>query len=141
MRKVDSVQTLTRCGIVLILICDIYLGRMLAMPTSGDDYDEQDLGPMRDRIELFKMDILNRLGYEKPPVLANVTTSIAEKRRLIQEYRKYIQDRQASYGSSSDADDGDSDDDDDGNSFFSNRLYTLRYKGELLLYLIYVFNR
>lgn len=138
MRKVDSVQTLTRCGIVLILICDIYLGRMLAMPTSGDEYEEQeDLGPMRERVELFKMDILNRLGYERPPVLANVTTDIEEKRRLIQEYRKYIQDRQAIYGSSSDADDGDSDDDDDGNSFFSNRLYTLRYKGELISFLIY----
>ena len=128
MRKLYSLQSVTKCGIILLAFCDIFV-LLLAMPTTDEAREEMD--EIQDKIEVFKMDILNRLGYKRPPTVRNVTTSIAEKRRLIQEYRKYLSDREAIYGKNSDDDDDDYGDD-DGDNLLSNRLYTLKYHGKVI---------
>lgn len=126
MRKLYSLQKVTKCGLLLIAFWDIF-GVLFAMPTVDEGNEEYE--EISDKIETFKLDILNGLGYKRPPAMRNVTTSIHEKRKLIQEYRKYISDRQALNGNNND----DDDDDDDGNKLFSSRLYTLKYKGKTFI--------
>lgn len=127
MRKGHSLKTLTKCVVILFAICDtLELGS--AMPASEEDIEASEI--LKDKIETFKMDILNRLGYERPPDVSNITHNIEEKRRMIRQYRKYMKEKEALYKKDL------SEEDDEESKVLSQTYYSLEYKGKYVLMLL-----
>ena len=119
MRKEHNLKTLVQCAVIFFAICDTWK-IVSTMPAGDDDIEASEL--LKDKIETFKMDILSRLGYERPPDVSNVTHSIEEKRKMIKQYRKYMKEKEALYKK-------DHDEDDDDPKVLSKTYYSLEYKG------------
>ena len=96
------------------------------LPATGGIHEEEDHSDIiASRIEVFKQDILGRLGYKRVPDLTNVTQSIEEKRRMIQQYRRYMEERELSSTRGQD----DSEDEDETN-VKSRTFYNSQYQGK-----------
>ena len=95
------------------------------LPATGGIHEEDHSDIIASRIEVFKQDILGRLGYKRVPDLTNVTQSIEEKRRMIQQYRRYMEERELSSTRSHD----DSEDEDETN-VKSRTFYNSQYQGK-----------
>lgn len=123
MRKANSLKTLAKFAVILFIICDKWK-LVFAMPASEDDIESSEV--LKDKIESFKVDILARLGYERPPDISNVTHSIEEKRKMIKQYRKYMEEKELLYRKDLD------DDDSDEPKVLSKTYYSLDYKGNVI---------
>ena len=91
------------------------------LPTTGGVGETPDRDFMEDKVEIFKQDILNRLGYNKKPDVSNITQNIEEKRKMIQKYRKYIEEREIASHQE--------DKDNEENNVKSRTFYSLQYEG------------
>ncbi|KAK3580948.1 hypothetical protein CHS0354_006973 [Potamilus streckersoni] len=101
----------------LILLLMLHLARLFvsAKPTPSEAHtDESSL--IREKIEAFKSDVLNRLGYVNPPNVSNVNISIQEKRKMITLYMKYIEERNGTHK-----------EEDDSGMVHSRNFHTLEY--------------
>lgn len=97
------------------------------VPAAGETGGPADSEFMADKIEIFKRDILNRLGYERTPDVSNITQNIEEKRRMIQKYRKYIEERDMAFS------DKDLEEDTE-NNVKSRTFYSVQYEGKNLIH-------
>ena len=79
---------------------------------------------MAEKVEIFKRDILTRLGYENAPNMSNITQNIEEKRKMIQKYRKYIEER--------DMDSKVKGEEEEENTIKSRTFYSIQYEGKRL---------
>lgn len=122
MRKANSLKTLAKCAVFLFIICDRWK-LVSAMPASEEDIEASEV--LKDKIESFKMDILTRLGYERPPDISNVTHSIEEKRKMIKQYRKYMEEKELLHRKDL------GDDDSDEPKVLSKTYYSLDYTGNV----------
>ncbi|XP_045160493.2 growth/differentiation factor 8-like [Mercenaria mercenaria] len=121
MRKEHSLKTLAKCVVILFAICDTW-EIVSTMPAADEDIEASEI--LKEKIETFKMDILNRLGYDHPPDVSNVTHSIEEKRKMIRQYRTYMKEKEALYKKDQD------EDGDDDPKVLSKTYYSLEYKGD-----------
>ena len=94
------------------------------LPATGGIHEEDHSDIIASRIEVFKQDILGRLGYKRVPDLTNVTQSIEEKRRMIQQYRRYMEERELSTRSQEDSED------EDETNVKSRTFYNSQYQGK-----------
>ena len=95
------------------------------LPTTGGIQERAESDIIESKIEIFKQDILNKLGYDRVPVLTNVTQNIEEKRRMIQQYRRYMEERESSFPRRRD-------EDEDEPSVQSRTFYSSQYEGKIV---------
>ena len=95
--------------------------------------DALDSDLMAEKVEIFKRDILTRLGYDKAPNMSNITQNIEEKRKMIQKYRKYIEER-----------DMDSkvnhDEEEEETTVKSRTFYSIQYEGKLMIFVFVIYD-
>ena len=110
-----------------ILLCDV-VPEMNCMPTNGIDNARETDDMFEDKVEIFKRDVLHKLGYARPPIISNVTRSIEENRRMIQQYRKYIEEKNKLHYSV-DSDQQDWEDEGADLRIKSKTFYSVQYEG------------
>ncbi|XP_052776999.1 bone morphogenetic protein 2-like [Mya arenaria] len=128
MKNLFDLNKLTKSGFILITVIGNLCALSFAAPASEDSYGDENSDTMNEKIESIKAKILEGLGYARPPVLNNITRNIEEKRRMIKEYRKYMEDREVESGKRFSGEDM-GDDDDEGTSLVSNHLHTFKNTG------------
>ena len=112
-------------AIYMGLVYTVGLGSLVVgvsgVEVAGDGLDSQ---LMAEKVEIFKRDILSRLGYDKVPNMSNITQNIEEKRKMIQKYRKYIEERDRDSKINQINEEGES-------TIKSRTFYSLQYEGKL----------
>jgi len=130
MRNAFALDKLSKSGLIFSVVIGQLLFIGFAAPASDDNLDDVDDAFLRDKIESIKSKILEGLGYSRPPVLTNMTRSLEERGRLIEEYKKYVADRRAEVGRLYGAGDQDEEEQEEA-STVSNTLHTLTFTGRL----------
>lgn len=120
MKRIHILQILTKCFALVFIFCDS-IERVSTKPAGEEELENPKL--ITDKIELFKLDILNRLGYDRPPNVSHFAQDIEEKRKMIKQYRKYIEEKERHDRKEAVQDGMDED------TVTSNTFYSLHYRG------------
>ncbi|KAL4236427.1 Growth differentiation factor 2 [Mactra antiquata] len=119
MKKAHKLQTLAKCILLLCFVCDNLLDLTFSLPAHEDVFHASEI---EEHIRTFKSDILNKLGYDRPPNISNITRNNAEEQRMIKKFEKFMMDREAENRKLLD-------DRDEEQEILTKTLYSLDYTG------------